>query len=63
MSQHFLLTAAARSLSLGQVLRLSDEEAHAKLVEIRWSDNEGRPYNQRSEARAFQSLGDRGLGD
>jgi transposase-like protein len=42
--QHFLLTAAARSLSLGQVLRLSDEEAHAKFVEIRWSDNGGQPY-------------------
>jgi transposase-like protein len=44
MSQHFLLTAAARSLSLGQVLRLSAEEAHAKFVEIRWSDNNGKPY-------------------
>jgi transposase-like protein len=44
VSQHFLLTAAARSLSLGQVLRLFDEEAHARFVEIRWSDNGGRPY-------------------
>jgi transposase-like protein len=44
VSQHFLLTAAARSLSLRQVLRLSDEEAHAKFVEIRWSDNNGKPY-------------------
>jgi len=42
--QHFLLTAAARSLSLGQVLRLSAEEAHAKFVAIRWSDNGGQPY-------------------
>ncbi len=42
--QHFLLTSAARSLSLGQVLRLSDEEAHARFVAIRWSDNEGKPY-------------------
>ena len=44
VSQHFLLTAAARSLSLGQVLRLSDEEAHAKFVAFRWSDNGGQPY-------------------
>jgi transposase-like protein len=44
VSQHFLLTTAARSLSLGQVLRLSDEEAHAKFVEIRWSNNGGQPY-------------------
>ena len=51
MSQHFLLTAAARSLSLAQVLRLSDEEAHAKFVEIRWSDNSGQPYCPRCGAR------------
>ena len=44
MSAHFLLTAAARSLSLAQVARLSDEEAHAKFCEIRWSDNDGKPY-------------------
>src|SRR6266481_4556998 len=44
MSQHFLLSSCARSLSLGQVLRLSAEEAHAKFVEIRWSDNNGQPY-------------------
>jgi transposase-like protein len=44
VSQHFLLTAAARSLSIGQVMRLSDEEAHAKFVEIRWADNDGKPY-------------------
>jgi transposase-like protein len=44
VSQHFLLTATARSLSIGQVMRLSDEEAHAKLIEIRWSNNNGQPY-------------------
>lgn len=42
--QHFLLTAVARSLSLGQVLRLSDEEAHAKFVAIRFADNSGSPF-------------------
>jgi transposase-like protein len=51
MPQHFLLTAAARSLSLGQVLRLSDEEAHAKLIEIRWSDNGGKAYCPRCGSR------------
>jgi transposase-like protein len=44
VSQHFLLSAAARSLSLAQVARLSDEEAHAKFREIRWADNGGQPY-------------------
>src|SRR5258708_6358013 len=43
-AQHFLLSAAARTLSLSQVLRLSDDEAHAKFCEIRWSDNAGQPY-------------------
>jgi transposase-like protein len=44
MSQHFLLTAAARSLSLRTVARMSEEEAHAAFVAIRWSDNAGQPY-------------------
>jgi transposase-like protein len=44
MPQHFLLTAAARTLSLSAVARMSDEEAHAKFVAIRWGDNHGNPY-------------------
>jgi hypothetical protein len=44
MPQHFLLSAAARTLSLRAVARMSDEEAHAKFAEIRWADNEGQPY-------------------
>ena len=44
MSQHFLLSAAARTLSMSAVARMSDQEAHAKFVEIRWADNEGQPY-------------------
>jgi hypothetical protein len=44
MSQHFLLTSAARTLSLSVVARMSDEEAHAKFVAIRWTDNNGHPY-------------------
>lgn len=44
MTQHFLLSAAARTLSIRQIDRLTDEEAHAKFCEIRWSDNDGKPY-------------------
>lgn len=44
MAQHFLLSAAARTLSLASVARMSDEEAHAKFVEIRWADNNGEAY-------------------
>ena len=44
LAQHFLLSAAARSLSLAQVARMSDDDAHSKFCEIRWSDNAGQPY-------------------
>src|SRR5271166_4732909 len=50
MPQRFLLSSRARSLSLGQVLRLSDEEAHAKFVEIRFADNDGSPFCPRCGA-------------
>jgi transposase-like protein len=38
LSQHFLLSAKARTLSLGAVLRLSDEEAESVFRSIRWKD-------------------------
>lgn len=44
MPQHFLLSVAARTLSLSAVARMSDKEAHARFVAIRWADNEGKPY-------------------
>ncbi len=44
MAQHFLLSSAARSLSLARVARMSDEEALATFKAIRWSDSHGEPY-------------------
>ena len=44
VAQHFLLSAAARTLSLSAVARMSDEEAHATFQRIRWADNDGKPY-------------------
>ena len=44
MLQHFLLTAAARTLSLASVARMSDEEAHARFAAIRWANNSGHAY-------------------
>jgi transposase-like protein len=44
VAQHFLLSAAARSLSLTAVARMSDEEAAATFQRIRWADNGGEPY-------------------
>lgn len=41
--QHFLLSAAARTLSLAKVLRMSDAEAEAVFAAIRWPATNGRP--------------------
>ena len=38
MSQHFLLSAKARTLSLSAVLRMSDQEAESIFIGLRWAD-------------------------
>jgi transposase-like protein len=43
MSQHFLLSAKARTLSLSAALRMSDQEAEAAFVAIRWAHTDGKP--------------------
>lgn len=43
MSQHFLLSTAARSLSLAKVARMSDEEAVTAFRNIRWAETKGEP--------------------
>jgi transposase-like protein len=40
MAQHFLFSAAARSLSLAQIFRLSDDEAYTLLKSMRWEAGE-----------------------
>ncbi|MEQ9639966.1 MAG: IS1595 family transposase [Alphaproteobacteria bacterium] len=44
MSQHFLLSAQARTLSVAKVARMTDEEAREVFRAIRWADNDGQPY-------------------
>src|SRR5258708_2562246 len=44
MSQHFLLSAAARTLSLSVVARMSEEEARKTFTSIGWADTQGKPY-------------------
>lgn len=41
MSQHFLLSTAARTLSLVKVMRMSDAEAFDAFKAIRWANNNG----------------------
>lgn len=43
MSQHFLLSAKARTLSLAAVLRMTDEEAEAAFIRVRWAETQGKP--------------------
>jgi transposase-like protein len=50
MPQHFLLSSAAKSLTLGQVARMSDEEAERVFIRLRWQDNGGVPYCPRCGA-------------
>lgn len=43
MAQHFLLSPAAKTLSLVKVMRMSDEEARAAFRKIRWAETGGEP--------------------
>src|SRR4051794_9722646 len=44
MAQYFLLTAAARTLTLASVARMSDEAAETVFIRLRWPDNGGKPF-------------------
>src|SRR5438094_139590 len=41
MSQHFLISPAARTLSLRDIMRMSDDAAHERFVAIRFALNDG----------------------
>jgi hypothetical protein len=43
MSQHFLLSRQAKTLSLASVVRMSDEEAEKTFRKVRWPDTDGEP--------------------
>lgn len=47
MTQHFLLSSAARTLSLKTVMRMSEGEAREAFKKIRWFDRDGKPYCSR----------------
>ncbi len=42
MAQHFLLSAKARTLSIGQVLRMTTEQAEATFAAVRWAETAGK---------------------
>ena len=43
MAQHFLLSAAARSLSPAKVMRMSDRGAENVFLRLRWPQTDGKP--------------------
>ena len=43
MAQHFLMSAAARTLSLIDLCDLSEDAAHKMLCKMRWEDTNGDP--------------------
>src|SRR5712691_5303602 len=43
MPQHFLLSKAAKTLSLASVLRMTDEEAEGMFRKVRWPETHGEP--------------------
>jgi transposase-like protein len=44
LSQHFLLSAAARTLSLTSIVRMTDDDARDTFKRIRWAANDGKPF-------------------
>src|SRR3954452_18120608 len=44
MAQHFLLSAAARTLTLASVARMSGETVERVFIRLRWAGNDGNAY-------------------
>jgi transposase-like protein len=61
MSQHFLLSAKARSLSLAKVARLADEEAYQTFKLVRWAATDGAPVCPRCGCVAVYTYATRKL--
>lgn len=59
MAQHFLLSAAARTLSLAKVMRLSDDEAFEAFKKIRWVGTDGQAICPRCNCDAVYSYASR----
>lgn len=61
MPQHFLLSSAARSLSLRQIMAMSDKQAAEAFQAIRWADTGGKPYCPRCGCAALYTYATRAL--
>jgi len=56
MAQHFLLTRAAKTLTLARVMRMSNEEADTMFARIRWPDTSGEPVCPECECRGVYNV-------
>ena len=62
MSQHFLLSAAARTLSLKDVYKGGEDKAYVTFCKLRWHQNDGAPTHHRAiEASRAIKLPETGL--
>ncbi|MCA8907634.1 MAG: IS1595 family transposase [Rhodospirillaceae bacterium] len=59
MSQHFLLSAAARTLSVTKVARMDHDEARQTFRAIRWANNGGEPWCPRCGCTAVYEYASR----
>lgn len=56
MSQHYLLSSAAKTLSIAKVARMSDKEAFEAFRSIRWAETEGKPVCPHCNCAAVYSF-------
>ena len=61
MSQHFLLSSSARSLSLKTIMAMSDKQAGEAFQHIRWHETDGKPYCPRCGCAALYTYTTRAL--
>ena len=59
MSQHFLLSSRAKTLSLGAVLRMTDEEAEQTFMGLRWHETGASRSARTASARSSMSAAGR----
>ncbi|MBC8158836.1 MAG: IS1595 family transposase [Alphaproteobacteria bacterium] len=59
MTQHFLLSAKARTLSVAKVARMSDEEARQTFRAIRWAGTDGEPVCPKCDCAACYAYASR----
>ena len=59
MTQHFLLSSRAKTLSVIQVLKMTDQECEDTFRQIRWQDAGGEPYCPHCGCFDFMVLGAR----